>query len=164
MQVPSNIADCHESLKKCCSSFEKCLRAPLDAVPLNADSPLVWAHHVWERWLLFCMTICHANEPSLHTAKQWDNAQSKISLEIKTNLLVSMETTCWHQHKRNQWLSVVYLARGEEHLGQTYRSGRQRHALQSHSKGRWVIEKPRTKCHHTGFFFFLPIIYFAVVK
>lgn len=103
--------------------------------------------------IVVCMTICHANEPSLHTAKQWDNAQSKISLEIKTNLLVSMETMCWHQHKRNQWLFVVDLARGEEHLGQTYRSGRQHHALQSHSKGRWVIERPRTKCHHTVFFY-----------
>lgn len=114
--------------------------------------------------IVVCMTICHANEPSLHTPKQWDNAPSKISLEIKTNLLVSMETMCWHQHKRNQWLVVVDLARGEEHLGQTYTSGRQHDALQSHSKGRGVIKRPPTKCHHV----FLPIFYlwwdFAVAK
>ncbi len=105
--------------------------------------------------IVVCMTICHANEPSLYNPKQWDNAPSKISLEIKTNLLVSMETMCWHQHKRNQWLEVVDLTRGEEHLGKTYTLGRQHDALQSHSKGRGVIERPPTKCQHV----FLPIIY-----
>jgi len=99
----SNIADHHQSLKKCCTSFESAWG--------RRSMQCLWMLIHLREVIVVCMTICHANEPSPHTAKQWDNAQSKISLEIKTNLLVSMETLCWHQHKRNQWLFVVDLAR-----------------------------------------------------
>lgn len=104
--------------------------------------------------IVVCMTICHANEPSLHTPKQWDNAPNKISLEIKTNLLVSMETMCWHQHKRNQWLVVVDLARGEEHLGQTYTSGRQHssHTVKAEGLSRGLQPNVNT-CFYPSFIY-----------